>query len=584
MGSDETPELEKDTHQSEVHRGVNVPEFTPRAIIAGVLLGMLIMSQNVYLGLKTGTTEAGSILAAILCFAMFRAVRLKLSPLENNIAQSLSTAAGSIGIIASAVPALSMLGYTIAPWQMFIWLFSIACLGIFFAIPLRRQLIVGEALRFPTGTACAETITAMHAHGDQAGKKARVLGLTALIAGIATWFRDGVPSVIPSLVFPPLNVGKYAAGQLSMGLYLSPMLLSVGVLVGVRIGISLLIGGLISWVLLGPLLAEWGLIGEYGGSTVRDWMMWPAISLMIASGFTSLALRGGMIRRSIRSMGEITSESDASRDLSRSWWWFGLLVSAFAVVLCLRYILGIPAWIGAVSVFFAFILAVVAMRAYGETDVSPVGTMGHSNQIMAGMLYPGHQVSNLGAGSVAAGSSDIAASLMQVLKTGHLLGATPRKQIFAQLIGALIGAVTAVFVLGILTQAHPIGSDELPAPGAYPWKGVAELLAGGTRALPAHALLAVIAGACTGIALTLLAKTRAGQLLPSPFGLGIGLILPGFYSLTIFAGSLAGMAVEKRFEKWSGTYLVPLASGGIAGEAIMGVLIALLIVIGILEG
>lgn len=565
-----------------VREGAGNREFTPRAIIAGILLGILIMSENVYLGLKTGSTEAGSILSAILCFAMFRAVRTRLTILENNIAQTLSSAAGSLGIIVSAIPALQMIGYTLAGWQVFLWLLLIAFLGLFFAIPLRRQLIIEERLTYPTGTACAATITAMHAHGDQVGKKAMALGVTGAFAGMVTWFRDAVPAFIPPGYFPPVSIGRFPLEQLSLGISVSPILLGVGLMVGIRIGLSLLLGGIIAWGIMGPALVDMNVIESFGGRVVREWMMWPAIALMVASGFTGLALKGGVILRSLQSMKSASHASQSADDLPFRWWAIGTSIAALLVIGALNTIFGVPVWLGVMVVVLSFLFATVAMRAYGETDVNPVGTMGHGNQIAAGFLSPGHAVSNLAAGSVAAGCSDVSADLMQVFKTGHILGASPRRQIYAQFIGVIVGALTAVLVLGVLTKAYPLGSDEMPAPGALPWKGVAELLAHGTAALPAFGAVAILVGALLGIILTLIERTSFGKYVPSPFGLGIGLVLPGFYSCTIFLASFVGSLLEKRFGSWSGTYLTAIASGGIAGEAIIGVIIAILTVTGLL--
>lgn len=561
-----------------------IPEFTPRAIIAGVILGVLIMSENVYLGLKTGSTEAGSILSSILCFAMFRAARQKLSILENNIAQTLSSAAGSIGIAVSAVPALQLMGFAIAGWQVFLWLLLIAFLGLFFAIPLRKQLIVTEGLTYPTGRACATTITAMHAEGDTAVRKARALGLTGLFSGAITWFRDAVPIVIPSGYFPPLTLGRYALEDLSLGFSWSPILLGVGTMVGLRIGVSLLLGGLLSWAIVGPALVDNQVIEEFGGRAVREWMMWPAIALMVASGFTALAMKGGVIMRSIRSVKEVSSERGGDSDFPMRWWIIGILGTSIAVIIMLQLLFQVPLWLGFLIIVLAFVLSTVAMRAYGETDVNPVGTMGHANQIAAGLASPGNAVSNLAAGSVSAGCADVSADLMQVFKTGHLLGASSRRQIYAQFIGVAVGVLTAVFVLTILTQAYALGSDELPAPGALPWKGVAELLSKGADALPPHGVMASLVGAIVGILLTLLERKPLGRLLPSPFGLGIGLVLPGFYSCTIFLGAAIGAFIEKTWRSWSESYLMPIASGAIAGEAIVGVVIAILTVLGVLGG
>ncbi len=584
MDTEAVSAMEEQQWREKVFRGNSMPESTPRAIIAGIILGVLIMSQNVYLGLKTGLAESGSILSAIVCFAVFRSFKSNLNILENNLAQTMSTAAGSFGVIVSAVPALQLAGYNPAGWQIFIWLLLIGILGLMFAIPFRRQLISVEQLTFPTGTACATTLTAMHSHGDQATGKARALGITGLCAAAVTWFRDAVPAVIPNTSSPSMNIGAYRLEQLTIGFYWSPLAIGVGLMVGIRIGFSLLLGSILCWGVLGPLLAGAGVIESMSSAAIRHWVMWPAIALMVSSGFTSLALRGPMIARSFRSMLGVSLGTTDLIEFPGKLWLAGIIMAGAGTVIAAYLIFQVPFWLGMIVVVLAFFLAMVSMRAYGETDVNPIGTMGHANQILTGILSPGHVVSNLSAGSVSAGCSDISASLMQTLKTGYLLGGSPRRQIFSQCIGVLVGAITSVAVFQIITRASALGSEAMPAPGALPWVGVAKLVAQGTSALPAYSLAAIGSGALAGIIITLLEKTPARRYIPSPFGIGIGLVIPAFFSVSIFTGSLIGMFLEKKFSAWAETYLTPIASGGITGEAIMGILISMLAVLGIVGG
>ncbi len=577
-------EAEEQHWRQEVFLGDKVPELTTRAVIAGMLLGLLIMSENVYMGLKTGITEAGSILSAILCFAVFRSLGKSCSILENNTAQTISSASGSIGIVVSVVPALQLVGYTLSGFQIFIWVLLVACLGLLIAIPLRRQLIAVEKLTFPTGTACAATITAMHARGEDALGKAKALGMTGLISAVITWFRDAVPIVIPTTSTLPVGIGAYSLDQLSLGIYWSPLVLGVGLLIGVRVGASLLLGAVAGWGVLGPLLADSRIIGSIGHTDVTHWTMWPAIALMVASGFTSLALKGGMISRTFRSMRAVSYDRSNLIEFPFRLWWILLVVVIIGLLFVMQVVLHVPIWLGVIAVVLSFVFSSVAIRGYGETDINPVGPMGHANQIVAGMASPGSPVTNLAAGGVAAGCADVSADLLQVLKTGHILGASPRRQVFAQFIGVGIGAVVSVLVYTVVTRAYGIGTENLPAPGALPWSGMATLLSKGAAALPPFSLTAVVVGGLLGIVLSLLEKSGLGRYMPSPFGIGLGLVVPGFVSVSIFLGSLAGLLMEKRFPATAERYLVPIASGGIAGEAIMGVAISILAGIGLIAG
>ncbi len=575
---------EEDRWMRDVFRGDKMPEFTLSAVIAGVAIGVLVMAENVYMGLKTGITEAGSLLAAILSFALFRMMRKNFSILENNLTQSISSASGSIGIIVSVVPAMELLGHKLTPFSMFIWVLAVALFALLMAVPLRRRLIVEEQLTFPTGTACASTLTAMHSHGDGAIEKAKALGSAGLLAGIITWFRDGIPAIIPSVTFFPGSISGFSMEQLSLGVYWSPLVLGIGLLVSLKIGLSLLLGTALTWGVLGPWLANAHVIEKLSQTQVTHWTMWPAIGLMLASGFTSLAMKGGLISRTFRSMMRVSVGGNNLVEFPFSLWAGMLLVVLVFLLVITQVLFQIPWWLGLLAVIFAFAFSLVAMRAYGETDLNPVGTMGHANQILSSALMPGQAVANLAGGGVAAGCSDVAADLMQVLKTGHIVGASPRRQVIGQMIGVSVGSLIAVVTYLAVTQTYGLGSDAMPAPGAMPWSGMAKLLAEGSVALPPFSITAGLIGLAAGILIAVLEKRPVGKYLPSPFGVGIGLLVPGFIALSIFFVTVLGYIVERKFEGVSSRFQVSIASGAIAGEAIIGVLISILTMIGVLAG
>ena len=250
------------------------PEFTARAIGVGVGVSLLVIAANLYMGLKIGFTEGYAILSAILCFAIVRAFGGRLTMLENNIGQTLASGAASMGVMVSVVPALIMLGLPLGTFDIMAWLFLVSVVGVLFAIPLRRQYVVLEALPFPTGTACATTIRAMHAQGADAMQQARLLGLTGIVSGAITWFRDAVPAVIPAFTFFPFQLAGIPAAKLTLGVNWSPMLFGVGFLVGPRIGASLCLGGMIGSAILGPVLVSAMIIEGPGHSMITHWTMW----------------------------------------------------------------------------------------------------------------------------------------------------------------------------------------------------------------------------------------------------------------------------------------------------------------------
>jgi len=207
---EQTAERTSETSGLNEDRG---PEFTVRAVVVGTFISLLVIAANIYMGLKIGFTEGCAILSAILCFAIVRGFGGRLTILENNIGQTLASGAATTGIMVSVIPALIMLGLPMGTFDTMAWIFMVSIVGVLYAVPLRKQYVVMEALPFPTGTACATTIRAMHAKGENALKQARVLGLTGLVSGVITWFRDGVPGIIPAMSMLPFQLAGIPAGS-----------------------------------------------------------------------------------------------------------------------------------------------------------------------------------------------------------------------------------------------------------------------------------------------------------------------------------------------------------------------------------
>ncbi|MHB8874380.1 MAG: OPT/YSL family transporter, partial [Myxococcaceae bacterium] len=223
------------------------------------------------------------------------------------------------------------------------------------------------------------------------------------------------------------------------------------------------------------------------------------------------------------------------------------------------------------------ILSIVACRATGETDTTPIGALGKITQLTYGVLIPQNLTANLMTANVTAAIATSSADLLTDLKSGYLLGANPRKQFLAQFFGVFAGTLVAVpgFYL-LVPTAETLGGDKFPAPAAQVWKAVAELLGKGVHALHPSALWAMAIGGALGILITLLEKgfPKHKHFIPSPTGLGLACVIPAWNSISMFLGALIAFIVLKKRKKTSDTYTIPVASGLIAGESIMGVLIA----------
>ena len=578
----ESLKSEEQAWMATVYQGDKMPELTAKVFILGALLSVLLIAMNIYVGLKTGITQSGSILAALLGYGIFRLFRTQSTVLENNNIQTMASAAGSIGIMVSAVPALILLGYHFSAVQLFVWILFTNLIGVLFAVPLRTQFIVAEKLPFPSGTACAEAIKAMYASGADAMKKTKLILLSGLFSGVITWFRDGVPAIIPALTAIPVTIGQFALQQVRLGLNWSPMLIGVGFLIGTRIAVSLLLGGVVAWLVLGPMLADAHIIESFSARQVRNWNMWAAIALMVSAGFTAAALRGKSMMGAFKSMKLVRLQGSANMEFSLSLWLGWALVSSIALALVMQLMFDIPFWLTLLAIIIAYLFSVLAVRAYGETDMNPVGAMGYATQMIYGAVTPGNTLTCVMTAGITASGANQAADMMQDFKTGYLLGATPKRQTYAQLAGVGVGALVAVPIFLAVTGAFGIGTEAMPAPSAVSWSGMAQLFSKGLGALPSYTSYGVIGGLCLGILLTLLENTKLRKFIPSPYGVGIAMIMPIDFSIMIFLGAMVKLIMDKRMPAWMDAYSISLASGLVIGESVIGVFISVLTAFGLI--
>ncbi len=571
----------------------NEAQLSLRAVVVGCLIGSVVSCTNIYIGLKIGWTFGASIISAVLGFAAFKIAGKSISVLETNIAQTAGSAAGSMssaaGLVA-AIPAMNLLGYQIPWYGLILWALAVAFLGVFFAVPLRRQVVEVDKLRFPTGTATAETILAMFSDAGEALKKAKVLIYAGIFAGVFTL----TAHFVPEIEMPPLHtwfeVGALAtAAAWGFKLYLGPSLFGAGFLIGPRVSFSLLIGAVGAWAILGPIAkdAGWapGAVMSYADG-VRGWLLWPGVALMVAEALTALALswrtfvNALSMTRSAGGGGE--SEVSGKDRIPNSWWIGGLAMGTVMATVIGYMVFDIAWWMTVVAVALSSILAIVAVRSVGETDINPVGGMGKVTQLVYGGLAPGQMSTNLMAAAVTGAGASQAGDMMQDLKTGHLLGASPRKQFLAQLAGICAGVIFVVPVYIVFTQAYEIGGDKLPAPAAFAWKAMAELLAKGFDALPPFALEAVIVASIIGALSALLRKVDGiKKYVPSGLAMGIAFIIPAYYSLVMVYGTIVWLIWRAKNPTSVSKYDFALASGLVAGEGLLGIVNAGLTILGI---
>ena len=285
--------------------------------------------------------------------------------------------------------------------------------------------------------------------------------------------------------------------------------------------------------------------------------------------------------------GRASDEDDARTrgvEVPLSWFVAGGSVSGLAIIALAWGYFGISPLLGLLAVFMSFFLALVATRATGETSVTPMGPMGKITQLTYGVLIPQNAVANLVTAGITASAASSCADLLNDLKVGYLLGANPRRQFIAQLFGVAVGTVaTTIGYFVLIPDATAItgidgGEPRFPAPGAQQWKAVADVFRLGIANLHPLAREGIWVGLALGAVLALaeLALPRAKKWLPSATGIGFGLMLPFSTPLSFFVGALIAEVFARRNRLLADRYVVPVASGVIAGESILGVLVAAL--------
>jgi len=628
-------ELDGEEHGLVIDR--SLPQFTVRAIVTGMLLGSVLSLCNIYLGLKIGWGQNMSITAALLGFAFWgvseRFARTRnWNILENNINQTSASAAASIssaGLVAP-IPALTILtGDTLAWPILAMWVLSVSVVGVVVAIGLRRQMIIEDKLPFPWGIATGETLKEMYARGAEAVAKVKMLigGAIVASAGALTVYIAKISSVGLPGSFPAAPGGALAqhgvtsTSAKNLGFVADPSLLFVGIgaIIGLRAGLSLLLGAIVTWLFLGPMVLEAGMakpvmlvdpahellglasfgtlvewftlqeavawieVGQANTNamwfrTMIDWMLWPGVALMVTASLTSFAFSWRSVVTAIR--GKKRPRAAVSRELSRTTFLRIAALALVASVVLQALFFGINVAIAALGVMLTFVLAIVAARVSGETGITPVGPMGKVTQLTFGVIAPGDVTTNLMTANVTGGAASQCGDLLHDMKTGHMLGASPRFLALAQLFGVLAGALAgaAAYLILVPDPKSMLLTDEWAAPAVAQWMAVAKVFAEGIEAMPTGTGVAMLWGGILGVVLAIMEKTLPKPLrswVPSPTALGLAAVVPAYYSVSMCFGAILAAISAKVAKSWTARFLIVLASGVIAGESLTGFGIAI---------
>ena len=562
------------------------PELTWPALLSGAVLGAALAAANVYTALKTGYIDGGSITASVLGFAAFRVLARPYSALENNITQTVAASAAVMSFVAGVAgptAALARAGTPLSNSGLIAWTLSLAALGIGIGAALRPRLIAAEGLPFPTGTATAEVITAMHEAGDHGLRRARGLLPAAALAASAGWLRDRV-GVLPQMLELPLTIAGLTASELSLGVSVSPLMFATGLLSGLRVGVSMLLGGLVAWLVVLPRLIAAGIVSGADHGAASGWLLWPAVALVLSSSLTSLAADWRILLTGVKDVFGLLTRRTHGDAVSGSGARLLLLLCLIAVV-TVAWVVHVELGLSVTRILLALLLsaalAVVCARGAGETDIAPAGDMGGLTQLVFGS--PLHKASSLACGGFATAQATQTAQTLWAFKSGHKLGASPKRQVVAQLLGALVGALVVVPTYQVVASTYGVGSEQLPAISVLSWEATAAAVQGGLGSLPPYAAAAAGTAFALGVALTLLGKTRAARYLPSPVALGIGVLMPLSMTAALFLGTRGLTGMTARWPDWTREHVEYIAGGAIAGESLFAVILAALIAFGVLS-
>jgi uncharacterized oligopeptide transporter (OPT) family protein len=443
---------------------------------------------------------------------------------------------------------------------------------------MRQHFVVEEQLTFADGVAAGETIIVLDSRGSGSRAAARSMGLGTLLSGAimtlradtrllgSVWYR------VPEL----LRLGPTGA---SMGVGVSWSLLNIGagMLVGFRVNMSMLLGSILAWVVAPPLLLQNHVVDELVRRKVLLWVMWPATGMLISGGLTALLLRWPVLVKTFRNLsGAQINPADFPMRLVL----IGSLICAVALTLVQHFILGMPVWMTVVAIVLSVPLMLVGIRVLGETNWGPISALSNMMQAIFGVIAPGHIMPNMVASGVTGSVASESEGLIQSYKTGYMIGSTPKYLTWAQLAAVPIGAAAVAWTYPLLRDTYGIGGENgLQSPISQKWAGFAKLLSAGLSALPPGAIEALVIAVVLGAVFTVLEGTSARRFTPSPTGIGIGMLVPASAVFSMALGSIISVIWERTSRESAERNLTPLASGFIAGEAIVAVVIPILVVL-----
>jgi OPT family oligopeptide transporter len=514
---------------------------------------------------------------------------------------------------------------------------AVGFFGMFYAVPMRKSAIIHQKLTFPSGTSTAFLIKSLHegASGAVEGIKKTKAMLGSFVGSMLFTILVHFVPIVANWYIPAYCAEKSSscadAAILGWFIILSPLQIGAGLIMGFNAASSLLLGTVLAWGIIGPTLYHTGVVSRLRHFTVNEpgadyFLIWTAIAISVVGAFADLAAQYQMFidgwfactgkikkiyRRYIRKsehedvpmIDDDTSEA-GNKDLDPVpeneqvpfWVWFGgFILSCALTMIILQLYFGISWYESLLANFLGCLLSVVTIQSAGRTDVNPIGMVGKLTQFIFAAINPNIGV-NLWTASVSSSAAGQSVDMLQDLKTGHILGASPRGQLIAQGVGTFFGIFASVFGFVLFAEAYPciLQDPETPGyscpfamPSVYAWYGLAlGLTTGFKEALPPGSLWSVLAGALLAIILTLMKyhlPEKYSKYVPNAVALGIGFLTPSIIpqSIMFFLGALIALAWDKFSPATCALYLAVVSAGMIGGEGVGGITNAVIVVAGV---
>lgn len=593
-------------------------ELTWQSVVGAITISAIISAAYVYIVLKLGMGPNMSILAAFFGAIFLNVFATKTrgqNAIQNNIIQTAATSATSTAFMCVVAAAFGYLDMNkavaneikLSAWSIFTWLSCSGTIGVLVAALFRRYFIEDKEMIFADGVAAAETIKVLDSTGGS-GDKIKSLGAGALLSGAVAFLRDGLDKAKTIFVMKPLAIGL-EWNLLSVG---------TGLIIGLGIGLAMLLGTLVVYT-TGPTVVDYAgphivqstldprhapelmslvsvkdslltdsqksLINDYGSVVYKQyrggnhfmvmmlWFMWPATALMIFAALTAVLLKWRSIIKMFKSLSVSSKGMPIREDVSLRTIASLIILLTLALAVIQQMHFGLPYWQTVLSVLIGFPLILAGVRVLGETNQGPVSLMANTAQAIFRIFSP-HIGHNLVAAGMAGDINAQGEGTMQVYKTGKIVGSTPRVLTWVQFFSIPIGAAAIAIMYPILINRYPLGQPGgLAAPTGLKLANMAYLMSKGFSAFPPAALYWTIAAAIAGVLLTLGRDIKKWRWLPSASAFGFALILPGTLNIPIAIGAIGGWLWSKISPSTHEKYCIVLASGFIAGEALLAGLI-----------